>query len=138
MATRSAIGYALPSGKVRAVYCHWDGNPEHHLPILHTDYNSTRKVQALIRPGSMSSLRTPQLWDSNYDPETGTYSPTRAPQPLYHHERGDGPWNNNGAIPYSDPPETCADLNAAKKRWRDSGCEWLYVFDRTHWTYHQL
>jgi hypothetical protein len=38
MATRSAIGYALPSGKVRAVYCHWDGSPSHQLPIDGSDY----------------------------------------------------------------------------------------------------
>lgn len=128
MATRSAIGYLRSDGSIRAVYCHWDGYPEHQLPILTEHYNNLRKVQALIRPGSMSSLRTEQLWDSSYDSESGAYHPSRQAQPLYHHERGNGPWNANGAIPYCQPPRTCADLNEAKDYWPDSGCEHLYVF----------
>ena len=81
MATRSAIGYALPSGKIRSVYCHWDGYPSHQLPILKERYGSVRKVQALIRPGSMSSLQTSETWEPKN---------TRDPQPLYHSERGVG------------------------------------------------
>ena len=102
MGTRSAIGYRQPSGAVRAVYCHWDGYPEHQLPILRKRYNTLRKVQALIRPGSMSSLRTRSTWDHGgeilkdaigeplRDIEGFLMSKNdRAPQPLYHSERGD-------------------------------------------------
>lgn len=132
MATRSAIGYLRPDGSIRAAYCHWDGHPEHQLPILNEHYNSLRKVQALIRPGSMSILRAEHFWDSEYvtDPETGHghYEPSRPPQPLYHHERGDGLWNNNGAIPYGEPPQLALSLEQAKAHWSGSGCEWLYVF----------
>jgi hypothetical protein len=127
MATRSAIGYFSPRGYVTAVYCHYNGSPEDQLPILKAKYKSKPKVQALIRPGSMSILETEARWDSKYDTATFTYTPSRDPQPLYHHERGDGPWNSNGAIPYAEPPATCTDLTEAKARWRDSGCEWLYV-----------
>ena len=63
MATRSAIGYRKLDGSVRAVYCHWDGYPEHQLPILKKHYSGIRKVQAMIKPGSMSSLRTRQVWE---------------------------------------------------------------------------
>lgn len=132
MATRSAIGYLRPNGSIRAVYCHWDGSPSHHLPILKEHYNTLPKVRALIKPGSMSSLWTEQLWDSSYitDPDTGAghYSPSRQPQPLYHHERGDGIWNDNGAIPYSDPPSVSATLDLAKRHWSSFNCEWLYTF----------
>lgn len=100
MGTRSAIGYRQPSGAVRAVYCHYDGYPEHQLPILKKHYNGIRKVQALIKPGSMSSLRTRQLWEhSNLLLEDGApvrdaegyarYVNDRDAQPLYHHERGE-------------------------------------------------
>ena len=65
MATRSAIGYRKLDGSVRAVYCHWDGYPEHQLPILKKHYNGIRKVQALIKPGSMSSLRTRSTWEDS-------------------------------------------------------------------------
>jgi hypothetical protein len=130
MATRSAIGYALPSGKVRAVYCHWDGSPSHQLPILEEHYGSLPKVRALIKPGSMSQLRTESLWDSEYvrDPETGTgnYIPSRDPQPLYHHERGAGPWSA-GDGGYGDPPYSVPEADAPK-HWADYGCEHLYVY----------
>ena len=102
MGTRSAIGYRQPSGAVRAVYCHYDGYPSHQLPILRKRYNTLRKVQALIRPGSMSSLRCRDTWeprgeilkDAVGDPlrdiEGYIMSENdRAPQPLYHHERGE-------------------------------------------------
>ena len=102
MGTRSAIGYRQPSGAVRAVYVHYDGSPEHQLPILRKRYNTLRKVQDLIRPGSMSSLRTRNTWA--YGPslrdEQGDfvrdaegllrYETEQEPGPLYHHERGDG------------------------------------------------
>lgn len=136
MATRSAIGYALPSGKVRAVYCHWDGSPSHQLPILQEHYNTLRKVQALVRPGSMSSLRTEQLWESEYNPETG-YSPRRDPQPLYHHERGQGPWCA-GDGSYGDPPATVTEAEV-EKHWRDYGCEHLYIFRPKYgWFHYEL
>lgn len=132
MATRSAIGYALPSGKVRAVYCHWDGSPSHQLPILTEHYGSVRKVQALIRPGSMSSLRTAETWASDYPRDangradfTGPRTNLRVPQPLYHHERGIGPWCGAGVDSYAQPPQTSDD---AEPFWRDQGCEHLYVF----------
>ena len=102
MGTRSAIGYRQPSRAVRAVYCHWDGGPNHQLPILRKRYNSLRKVQALIRPGSMSSLRTRSTWDHGGDLLKDAigeplrdiegylmYENDRAPQPLYFHERGE-------------------------------------------------
>ena len=102
MGTRSAIGYRQPSGAVRAVYCHYDGYPSHQLPILRKRYNTLRKVQALIRPGSMSSLRCRDTWgprgelmvDAVGDPLRDIegfvmYTNDRAPQPLYHSERGE-------------------------------------------------
>lgn len=117
MATRSAIGYIRPDGSICAVYCHWDGSPSHHLPILTEHYNSLRKVQALIRPGSMSQLHTTQLWESEYDPETRTYSPSRSPQPLYHHERGD-----------ANSPREHNTLPEARWYWGACGVEHIYIF----------
>lgn len=110
MATRSAIGYLQPSGRVRAVYCHWDGYPSHQLPILEKHYNTIAKVRALIRPGSMSCLRTTRTWEDL----------CRYPQPLYHHERGDGMKPITSGQPL--------------KTWfKDHDCEYLYVFDGQHW-----
>ena len=119
MSTRSAIGYQLPSGRIRAVYCHWDGYPKHQVPILIEHYNSLEKVKALIKPGSMSCLRSDHTWD---------YSETRDPQPLYHAERGDG-----------DPPITKATLESAMNYWNDCDCEYMYVFiPDLGWNHHPL
>ena len=127
MATRSAIGYALPSGKVRAVYCHWDGSPSHQLPILEAHYASLPKVRALIKPGSMSSLRTERGWDDA----------PRDPQPLYHYERGPGPWCS-GAGDYGDPPSTVTEADASS-HWADYGCKYLYVYrPGCGWSYYAL
>ena len=141
MGTRSAIGYQLPSGRIKAVYCHWDGHPKHHLPILIGHYNTLDKAKALIKPGSMSSLRTRETWDSEL-PASATkdfnyvrddegflmYDNDREPQPLYHHERGDGPWNATDGD-YADPPNVNASITAAIKWWRDSFCEHMYIFE---------
>lgn len=114
MGTRSAIGYLQPSGSVRAVYCHWDGYPDHQLPILEAKYNTLAKVKALIKPGSMSSLESNHTWDSE----------SRDPQPLYHAERGHG-----------DKPKTSGN---AFDYWRDMDCEYLYVFTGTSWITYSL
>ncbi len=102
MGTRSAIGYKLPNGNIKASYCHWDGYPGHQLPILVKHYQTLEQVEALVAPGSMSSLRTRKTWA--YGPslrdEQGDfvidaegllrYETEQEPGPLYHHERGDG------------------------------------------------
>ena len=127
MGTRSAIGYQLPSGKIRAVYCHWDGYPEHQLPILNEHYSTISAVKSLIKPGSMSCLRSTDTWEStfqkdadgrtNYDlPKTHQ----RDPQPVYHCERGDG-----------QKPVIRAS-STAEKYWRNMDCEHLYVFHPEH------
>ena len=111
MATRSAIGYQLPSGHIKAVYCHDDGYPTHQLPILIKHYNTISKVEDLIKPGGMSSLRTTGTWERYAED-------ARDPQPLYYHERGE---KDRG-------PEIAKSIEEATKFWGDIWCEYLYVF----------
>ena len=98
--TRSRIGYELADHSVVSVYCHWDGYPEHNGRILVEHYQDREDVQDLINGGSMSSLRTVQLWESTLvrtadgdiardENDNWLYSPLRDPQPLYHTERGE-------------------------------------------------
>jgi hypothetical protein len=56
MATRSNIAKVLPDGKVRVIYSHWDGYPDHHWPILTEHYNTEDKVDALLDLGDVSVL----------------------------------------------------------------------------------
>lgn len=56
MGTRSTIGVLNTDGSVSAVYCHWDGYPEHNGKILMENYTTEEKVRELIDLGSISSL----------------------------------------------------------------------------------
>lgn len=152
MGTRSAIGYVRPDGTIRAVYCHWDGYPSHHLPILKVYYNTLEKAKKLIKPGSMSSLRTTHTWESDTIPDKngrfGTkqdengntvYTHTREPQPLYHAERGDnGPWNATGGS-YGEPPVTFAGPTECGTHFESQCCEHIYLYrPRLGWFHYPL
>ena len=52
MSTRSAIGYQMPSGRIKAVYCHWDGDPRIKEKEL-KKYKDKKSVMELIKKGSM-------------------------------------------------------------------------------------
>lgn len=55
MTTRSTISLQTEKG-IKTIYCHWDGYPSHHMPILEECYNTFKKVEALINLGNLSSL----------------------------------------------------------------------------------
>lgn len=85
MGTRSFIGIELPSGRVRAIYCHFDGYPQHHAPILLNHYNTAKKVRELLKLGSLSTLGT-EIGEK-HDMDSTAPSPTwcRA----YHRDRSE-------------------------------------------------
>ena len=115
MGTRSAICYRKPYGSIVGVYCHYDGYPEHQLPILKEKYNTLAKVKALLKGGSMSSLEAHHDW--NYQPID--------PQPLYHTMRGED-IKDCKAVQYQ-----C--LEIAEREWEQCGCEYLYVSIDRDW-----
>lgn len=55
MATRSIIAVKTKDG-YRSIYCHNDGYPSHHLPILKKGYDTVEKIQALMDLGDLSAL----------------------------------------------------------------------------------
>ena len=56
MGTRSAIGYKTPEGKVRGIYCHYDGYIAHNGKILQEHYQAAYKVAQLVELGDMSTM----------------------------------------------------------------------------------
>ena len=56
MATRSEIFVRMSNGRLGVVYCHYDGYPEHHMPILTEHYNSQEMAEKLIALGALSVL----------------------------------------------------------------------------------
>lgn len=72
MSTRSTIGIERPDGAIKCVYCHFDGYPSHHGPILLLDYATADKVEALLQGGSMSILgKVPGLIQDFSHPQEG-------------------------------------------------------------------
>lgn len=55
MSTRSTLGIRLENGKVKAIYCHWDGYPSNQKPLL-KHYTTKEQVEELIALGSLSVL----------------------------------------------------------------------------------
>ena len=56
MATRSNIGIVNDGGSVTAIYCHWDGYPEHVGKMLLKHYNDFDIVCELMDLGDLSCL----------------------------------------------------------------------------------
>lgn len=113
MATRSCI--AVRTGTARkprylAVYCHWDGYPEHQLPILTKRYDSAGKALALVTGGDLSSLDAEEAWGGAKRPAG----------PLYYRERGD---QECGPLQFSE-----GGIEAVFTHYRGCNCEHAYVF----------
>lgn len=80
MSIRSAIAiYNKKDDSWDAVYCHQDGTPDHHIPILTTEYKTAAAVRELIAPGDISNLRTSLNW----------FLKPKNPGPLYYIDRGE-------------------------------------------------
>jgi len=56
MSTRSTISIKTPEGKIRSIYCHYDGYLEHNGELLSTHYNNESAANNLIKLGDISSL----------------------------------------------------------------------------------
>ncbi|TRZ47863.1 MAG: hypothetical protein D4S01_11440 [Dehalococcoidia bacterium] len=55
MSTRSTIAMKTDEGYLN-IYCHFDGYPEHHAPVLKENYNTDEKVLELLELGDLSCL----------------------------------------------------------------------------------
>ena len=116
MATRSNIAYKTPEGKIRSIYSHWDGYPEHNGELLRRFYTTQDKVEALVALGSISSLGQDigeQVDFDNRDThtETGTIA--------YHRDRGE----QLSIQEYDDIPSWIADMEEYAYLW--NGEDWL-------------
>ena len=120
MATRSNIAYRTPEGKIRSVYCHWDGYPEHNGKMLLDNYQDAAKIKALIELGSLSALREEvgeqHPFDRDYkEPELPlTDNWTLA----YHRDRGEDLCIQE----YDNIPDWIADME-----------EYAYLWDGQNW-----
>lgn len=80
MGTRSIIAIQDNAEECLAIYCHYDGYPDHQMPLLNKKYNRPAVIRKLLSGGDLSSLETKTTWK---------LGETRKPQPLSYRERGD-------------------------------------------------
>ena len=105
MATRSAIGYKLPTGEVRGIYCHWDGYVENNGKLLQENYQAAYKIAQMVELGDMSSLAA-EIADCVY----------------YGRDRGE-----------SDvATQTYNDVDDFVTHYAD-GCEFMYLWNGNEW-----
>ena len=87
MSTRSAIGIMDNDGKIRSVYCHFDGYPDHNGTILERHYREREKIEELLKLGSISVLAERV---APRESETHTFDkPVAGVVVAYHRDRGD-------------------------------------------------
>ena len=107
MGTRSAIGYKLPNGKIRAKYCHWDGYVEGGVgQTLQEHYQAAFKISQMVELGDMSTLAA-EIDDCVF----------------YGRDRGDSP-RDVDAQDYDDFDDFTTSFE---------GCEYFYVWNGNEW-----
>ena len=116
MATRSNIAYKTPEGKIRAVYCHWDGYPAHNGEMLRRYYTDADKVKMLVDLGQISHLQ-PKVFPTTAEHSFDT--PEEDVTVFYGRDRGE---SNVGYQEYDDFAQ-----------YVDNGEEYMYFFDGKDW-----
>jgi hypothetical protein len=121
MATRSLIAKKEKNGFI-GIYCHWDGYPEHQLPILENSYNSSELVDQLIALGSISILGNKIGTKQNFETPEDEDSCL-----AYHRDKGEE---------FSQTIVTSAKelLAEAEELWLD----YLYVFTENGWKHFEI
>ncbi|MDL2284459.1 hypothetical protein LJC19_04880 [Oxalobacter sp. OttesenSCG-928-P03] len=118
MSTRSVIIAAI-NQRFHAIYCHYDGYPEHNGRILSDHYNTQEKVEALIALGDLSSLAP-----SIEQPEGHSFdSPKRGYTVAYGRDRGETDIEAVTGITIKD----------TLHRFGDRGQEYTYIWNGQNW-----
>ena len=87
MATRSAIGYKTPEGKIRAKYSHYDGYPAYTGVMLEQHYQQARKIAQMVELGDQSGI-APNVFPTGRASavqERAASREKRHPQPVLQH-----------------------------------------------------
>lgn len=121
MSTRSRIGYVLPSGKVKHVFCHWDGYPSWNGRILMENYNSPKKARNLVGLGSICFLDK----EIAQDPDGGVHDLDK------HQENVTVVYHRDGGCAWKDSRPVIDTLEAfLHPNWN---IEFLYLFKDGEW-----
>ena len=123
MSTRSLIAKETKDGAFEAIYCHHDGYPEHHGPILTQHYATEKAVDALLALGSLSRLGR-ALGTAKDDPSTHLTAAIEGKRCLaYGRDQGE---KDQGKRLYQHEKDL---LEAADDSWAD----YIYLFRDGRW-----
>ena len=130
MATRSTIAMKTEDGKVRSIYCHWDGYVGYNGKMLNDEYTDPVKVKQLIDLGDISSLRAnigeKHPFDRNHDePELDQMYEEWTT--AYHRDREED-WARVAPQTYETVGDWVSEF--------DMGVEYYYLFDGRDWLVH--
>jgi len=127
MATRSTFAMKTEEGKVRAIYCHWDGYVDYAGKILSNNYTTSAAVKQLIDLGDLSCVREEIGSQHNFDAKFGDEPELPMTDNwclAYHRDRGED-WENVAPQTYDTIGEWVEEF--------DMGVEYYYLFDGKDW-----
>lgn len=119
MSTNSSIAMVMPDGKIKAIYCHWDGYVSHNGRLLKEHYTSVRKIKRLLSFGAMSSLREKVGRKHSFDNMDSTSCT------FYHRDRGDDIKDCKASI--------FSSIGYWRRNHRVMGCSYFYLFRDGAW-----
>jgi hypothetical protein len=109
---------------VYAIYCHWDGYPQHNGKILLENYDTIEKVEELLDLGNLSAL----------GPEIGQQHPFNSNDnnwcKAYGRDRGE---KNQEAGTYATLSEACAAFGDSDYFYLFDGHGWMFRKHRGSW-----
>ena len=121
MSTRSFIATNNPpTSYVSGIYCHFDGYPDHHGPILKNHYTTQEKVLQLLDLGSISVLA----------PEIGEKHSFQSPN-----ENWVLAYHRDGGEEYDEWMEYNSEDDARMNCFSDLGVDFAYLFKNGKWFY---
>ena len=123
MATRSLIGLQVDN-RIKYVYCHWDGYPEHNGQILIDHYMTSTKIEQLIELGDLSFL-APEIGEQNdFDnPNSDIWNPNSDICCFYGRDRSEK----------NTEYRECSNLNDLIDAGYNRGVDYVYLFDGNDW-----
>jgi hypothetical protein len=117
MATRSTIAVEQADGRIRSIYCHWDGYPDGVGATLENYYTDERKIEKLLDLGDLSVLGENIGQKQDFD------NRTEGSCLFYGRDRGE---TGIDSLQHDSVTEW---LNSRIR----SGCEYGYLWDGKRW-----
>lgn len=121
MSTRSMIGMRV-GNQIHAIYCHFDGYPEHQMPIL-SHYSTAKQVKELLALGDLSILG-PKIGEKHAFDSHGGHAKDVEWCLAYGRDRGE---DNTEKSVYRSTA-------VAKRCMQDRGADYFYLFEDDKWS----